>query len=244
MLEERAFMNREQELEANLEVVREKIELACQRAGRARADVTLVAVSKTFPLADIEVVRALGVADFGESYIQEWREKVESASDGLRWHLIGHLQSNKVKYIRGRAALVHSVDRASLLRELDKRSEPGAEILLQVNVGRDANKSGADPEQVIDLLDAATAAENLRVVGLMTIPPITASAEEARPFFKALREARELCLETLDARGLLDRHPCQHLSMGMSSDYVEAIEEGATIVRVGSSIFGRRSYAV
>lgn len=236
-------MNREQELEANLDAVQEKIELACQRAGRARSDVTLVAVSKTFPLDDVEIIRGFGVVDFGESYIQEWREKVESAHDEIRWHLIGHLQSNKVKYIRGRAALVHSVDRASVLRELDKRSEPGLQILLQVNVGRDENKSGADPEQIFELLDAATAAKNLRVAGLMTIPPVTASAAEARPFFKALREARDLCVEALDQRGLLDLHPCSHLSMGMSSDYVEAIEEGATIVRVGSSIFGRRTYA-
>lgn len=219
-----------------LRAVTERIAEACRKTGRAADEVTLVAVSKGHDLSAIETLHGLGVRDFGESYAQEWRDKVDHLPDDVRWHFIGHLQSNKVRMLADRVHLVHSVDRSSLLRELDKRWSGPCEILLQLNVAEDPAKSGAAADEAFALLDRALESERLVVRGLMTIPALSDDPEGSRPAFAALREI----FETIRSRYQLERF--DHLSMGMTDDLEIAIEEGATIVRVGTALFGPRSY--
>ncbi len=193
------------------------------------ANVTLVAVSKTQPAAAIREAYAAGQRDFGENYAQEWRGKAEALSDlaDLRWHFIGGLQTNKVKLIAGRVAYIHTVDRLELARELSKRlAAQGARtrVFLEVNVAGEASKEGCAPDQVPGLAEAVGALPGLDLVGLMCIPPLGA---DPRPHFQRLRGLR-------DALGL------RELSMGMSADWRQAIEEGATFVRIGTAIFGAR----
>jgi hypothetical protein len=192
--------------------------------------VTLVAVSKTQPPEAIREAFAAGQRDFGENYVQEWREKADALSDldGLRWHFVGSLQTNKVKYLAGRVALVHTVDRIELGREIAKRWEKAglrARVLVEVNLGDEASKGGCRPADAPELVAGLRALPGLDVAGLTCIPPPDA---DPRPHFQALRGVR-------DALGLAE------LSMGMSGDYPVAIEEGATLVRVGTAIFGERS---
>jgi pyridoxal phosphate enzyme (YggS family) len=200
-----------------------------------------VAVSKGHGVDALRAVYDLGVRDFGESYVQEWQSKVDDMPDDVRWHFIGHLQSNKAKYIADRVALVQSVDRKSVMKELNKRSSKTCEVLLQINVGHDPNKSGVDPDATLKLLQTALHYDTLRVRGLMTIPPLTDDRAETRGYFRRLREQFEL------ARGWLQSDAKEHLpyftdiSMGMSADYPVAVEEGATIVRIGTALFGPRS---
>lgn len=223
---------------ANLNAIRRRIDDACQRCGRDATEVTLIAVSKGHDVAAIEALAALGVADFGESYVQEWLDKADDCD--VRWHFIGHLQSNKAKFITDRVALVHSVDRKSVMKALSRRSDEPVEILLQINVGEDADKFGADPDAVIPTLEQALAYEGLNVRGLMTIPPFTDDPEDARPHFRALRIAFERCRDWLE-RNAPDRLPAfTELSMGMSADFEVAIEEGATMIRVGTALLGPR----
>lgn len=213
--------------------VRERIARAAARAGREPGSVTLVAVSKTHPAAAVRAAYAAGQRDFGESYVQELVAKAEALRDldGLRWHLIGRLQRNKVRAVVPIAHRVHAVDRAELAAELERRAvEAGRVIgvLVEVNVGGEASKAGCRPEDLDAVVAAVRAAPHLALHGLMTIPPATPDAEGARPYFAALRGlARE--------RGLAE------LSMGMTHDFEVAIEEGATIVRVGTAIFGERA---
>ncbi len=202
--------------------------LAAVRAG-IPAGVTLVAVSKTQPADAIREAFAAGQRDFGENYVQEWREKADALSDleGLRWHFVGSLQTNKVKYLAGRVALVHTVDRIDLGREIAKRWERAggrARVLVEVNLGGEASKGGCRPGDAPDLVAGLRELPALEVAGLTCIPP---PDDDPRPHFRALRRLR-------DALGLAE------LSMGMSGDYPVAIEEGATIVRVGTAIFGER----
>lgn len=194
------------------------------------AGVTLVAVSKTQPPEAIREAHAAGQRDFGENYVQEWREKATALADlpGLVWHFIGSLQTNKVKYLAGKVGLVHTVDREELGREIAKRWERAgarARVLVEVNVGGEASKGGCRPEAVPGLVELLRALPALDVAGLTCIPP---PADDPRPHFRALRALR-------DGLGL------RELSMGMSGDYPVAIEEGATIVRVGTAIFGERA---
>ena len=203
--------------------------LAAVRAG-VPGGVTLVAVSKTQPPEAIREAFAAGQRDFGENYVQEWREKADALSDleGIRWHFVGSLQTNKVKYLAGRVALVHTVDRIELGREIAKRwgrTGAAARVLVEVNLGGEASKGGCAPGEVEALVAGLRALPGLDVAGLTCIPPPDA---DPRPHFQALRRMR-------DALGLGE------LSMGMSGDYPVAIEEGATIVRVGTAIFGERS---
>jgi pyridoxal phosphate enzyme (YggS family) len=202
--------------------------LAALRAG-IPAGVTLVAVSKTHPADAVREAYAAGQRDFGENYAQEWREKADALADltDLRWHFIGGLQSNKVKYLAGRVAAIHTVDRVELAREISKRfAAKGAvaRIYLEVNLGGEASKSGCAPDDAPALAAAVRALAAVEVLGLMSIPP---PEDDPRPHFRALRALR-------------DRLGLPGLSMGMSADWQAAIEEGSTCVRVGTAIFGER----
>jgi pyridoxal phosphate enzyme (YggS family) len=200
--------------------------------GEIPPGVTLVAVSKTQPAAAIREAHAAGHRDFGENYAQEWREKAEALADleGLRWHFIGALQTNKVKYLAGRVHAIHTVDRVDLAREISKRFQQKgavARVFLEVNTGGEASKAGCAPEEAPALAEAVRALPALDVAGLMTIPPPDL---DPRPHFRVLR-------------GLRDRLGLRELSMGMSADWRIAVEEGATVIRIGTAIFGERPKA-
>jgi pyridoxal phosphate enzyme (YggS family) len=219
-----------QDIRANLERVRERIARAAERAGRRPGDVRLVAVSKTVDVERVRAAIAAGVTDLGENRVQEAREKIAVLGRAVRWHLVGHLQTNKVKDALALFDLVHSLDRLELARELERRAAGAgrtAEALLQVNVGGEASKGGFEPDAVEAALDEVRALAHVRVRGLMTIPPPVTRPEAARPWFQALGR-------------LAKRHGLGELSMGMSGDFEVAIEEGATMVRVGTAIFGER----
>ncbi len=220
----------------NLAAVRARIEEATRRAGRREGSVRLVAVSKTKPPEAIRAAYAAGQRDFGENYVQEMVEKAAALRDlaELRLHFIGALQRNKAKLAASVAQVIHTVDREELAAELDRRA--GAlgrtlDVLIEVNVGGEESKAGCAPEAVPALLESARRAEHLRVVGLMAIPPYLDDPEAVRPFFARLRDLRD---------ALLAPELLPELSMGMSHDFHVAIEEGATIVRVGTAIFGAR----
>lgn len=242
--------------------VRARVDSAARAAGRDPAGVTLVAVSKYHPAASVAALAAAGQRDFGENYVQEALRKQTEVADmaGMgpdaaseattaggaapRWHFIGHLQSNKAKDVVGRFALIHTVDSESVARKLDQRLAslpvqgaggvaPVQEILLQVNIGDEEQKSGVDPDDLPALAEAVLALPRLRLLGLMCMPPIFDDGEASRPYFARLRELRD----ALSSRVGL---PLPHLSMGMSHDVEVAVAEGATIVRVGTDIFGPR----
>lgn len=214
--------------------VRARLADACARAGRPAESVTLLAVSKTKPESAIREAYAAGQRDFGENYVQELTAKAAALSDlpGLRWHVIGPLQRNKVKQVVPVASLVHTVDRPQLAEEIDRRAAAAGRVvpvLIEVNAGGEASKAGCAPSEAAALAAAVRGLPHLELRGLMTIPPDTEDREQARPYFKALRALR-------DALGDLPE-----LSMGMSHDFEIAVEEGATIVRVGTAIFGSRA---
>jgi len=214
------------DVSARLAEVRARIVAACARAGRDPTSVTLVAVSKSQPLEKLREAAAAGQRVFGENYAQELGGKASSLP-GCEWHFIGPLQTNKVKRVVGQAALIHTCDRLALAEEISKRARNAGvvqRVLLEVNVGREPQKAGVHPEGAAALLEQVRAMPGLRCEGLMCIPPATG---DPRPHFRALRElAQQLGLA--------------QLSMGMSADYEAAIEEGATLVRVGTAIFGER----
>ena len=224
----------------NLIAIRERIAEAAKRAGRNPSEVRLVAVSKTKPAAAIEEARSCGQVIFGENYVQEFVTKQAELS-GVSWHFIGGLQSNKVRQIAGKVDLIHSVDRISLAREIDRQwgaLGKSCEVLIQVNISQEATKSGTSSAGLLELVTEVAKLPNLLVVGLMTMPPFFDDPEGARPYFRALQElAREV--EAAGIPGVEMRE----LSMGMSGDFETAIEEGATLVRVGSALFGERVYA-
>ena len=220
----------ELDIRANLEQVRAAIARACARVNRAPRDVLLIAVSKTVEVERIQQAVAAGVAALGENRVQEARDKIKVLGRPVPWHLIGPLQTNKAKDAVHLFDWIHSVDRLELARELGRRAVAlgrTVNALVEVNVGEEPQKAGVAPGEIKSLLDAAHAIEGIRIRGLMAIPPAAESAEASRPHFRRLRELR-------DAAGL------EHLSMGMSADFEAAIEEGATMVRVGTSIFGPR----
>lgn len=223
--------------------IEERKLLAAQRASRDPQDITLVAVSKTFDVELIQQVYDLGVRHFGESYLQEWQSKVERLPRDIKWHFIGHVQSNKIKHFDGRVHLVHAVDRTSVLKAMRKDAERQHRFLLQLNVGGESQKSGAEPEQLEELLERCVAVPNVSLEGLMTVPPYHEDPELSRSHFIALRKLRDRARDWLERRDLLLEHPCDQLSMGMSGDFEVAIEEGATLIRVGSALFGERDYS-
>jgi hypothetical protein len=220
--------------------VQERIERAAADAGRNPGDVKLVAVSKTVPAERVLEGIEAGITILGENYVQEAKEKIEALySYPVSWHFIGHLQSNKAKYAVGLFDLIHSVDSAKLARELDKRAKKVGKvqpILIQVNISGEETKSGVDPAQVLALVRDIGALENLSVHGLMTMPPFFNAPEKVRPYFRALKQLQDRIRAESIPRVYMDE-----LSMGMSGDFETAIQEGATLVRVGTSIFGRRA---
>ncbi len=226
----------------NVEQVREAIRQAAQRAGRDPGSVTLIAVSKTRSVEEIQAVLAAGVTHLGENRVQELAEKVGPLSGrGATWHLIGSLQTNKVKQGLELADLIHSLDRDSLFTEMVRHAERrGApcHALVQVNVSGEESKHGIEPGSLLPFLRRVSQQEWVRVRGLMTMAPLTENPEDARPHFRRLRElAEQVRAESLPNVTM------EHLSMGMSGDFAVAVEEGATLVRVGTAIFGQRGYA-
>jgi pyridoxal phosphate enzyme (YggS family) len=229
-------------VQQHLDAVRRRLDAAAHSAGRLPGDVRLIAVSKTFPADDVRDVAAAGQRDFGENRVQEGLAKIEALADlGLEWHLIGHLQSNKARKAAAAFGWIHSVDRAELLTKLDAAArEAGTRprVLIQVDLAREASKHGADAAAVRDLVHEAAAAGAVQLSGLMIIPPAPDRPEDSRPWFRRLRELREaLVADGIPAVNL------RELSMGMSQDFEVAIEEGATMVRVGTAIFGNRPRA-
>jgi PLP dependent protein len=220
---------RADEIRANLADVETRIAAACTRSGRARSDVRLVAVTKTFPASDVELAIAAGMPDVGENKVQEARDKQPLVHAAVRWHLIGHLQSNKAKDAVRLFDVIQTVDSVDLAEKLSRHADAARktqDVLLQVNIGRESQKSGAEIDDVPELARRIAALPSIRVRGLMAIPP-AGEPEATRSFFRDLRAMR-------DDLGL------DELSMGMTDDFEAAIEEGATIVRVGRAIFGSR----
>ena len=218
-----------EEIRENLQAVHGRVAAACRRAGRPVADVTLVAVTKTFPAAAVEAVIAAGATHVGENRVQEGRDKRPVVQGTATWHLIGHLQSNKARDAVRLFDVIQTVDSLSLAEKIARAAASAGkrqEVLIEVNVGREPQKAGASPEEVERLAREVAAIEGLSLTGLMTIPP-HGEPDEMRPFFREMRTLRDRC-------GL------RHLSMGMTDDFEVAIEEGATIIRVGRAIFGAR----
>jgi len=225
-------------IEERLNTVRERIARAAERAGRRVEEVTLVAVSKTRTVAEIEEAFRAGAQVLGENRVQEADEKRGAVSLPVRWHLVGHLQTNKVGKAVEFFELIHSVDRLHLAQEIDRRAGrmgKVVDVLIQVNTSGEGSKSGVAPDGVLDLVAAVSELRSVRVRGLMTIGALGAEGDRARPFFIQLREIRD----RVDAAGIAGVS-VEHLSMGMTGDFEAAIEEGATLVRVGTALFGER----
>jgi len=223
---------------ANLAQVNSRIAAAALRAGRSPASVRLVAVSKTMAAAAVDQAAAAGQAIFGENYVQELTAKSAAVRSEVEWHFIGHLQSNKVRQIAGLVTMIHSVDRLSLAEEIDRQWEnlgKSCEILVQVNLSGEASKSGTTTQAALELVREISKLQHVRVMGLMTMPPFFDNPDEARPFFRELKLlADRVAAEAFPGVSMSE------LSMGMSGDFEAAIEEGATLVRIGSAIFGER----
>jgi len=227
------------DLEDNFSAVRQRIRAACERAGRDPASVTIVAVSKSQPPEAVRAAVDLGHLVFGENRIQEAKAKIPLSPERARWHMIGHLQSNKVRDAVGLFTMIQSVDGFHLAQELDKWADKQAKtlpILLEVNVAGESSKFGYEPGTVLRELTEINELRHLEVHGLMTIAPYTTDPEKVRPVFRKLRELKAQCEQVLGG-------PLQHLSMGMSGDFEVALEEGATIVRIGTALFGPRTLA-
>lgn len=225
-------------ISGNLAQINQRIRAAAEKAGRDPASVRLVAVSKTRPTTDIIAAFQAGQTVFGENYIQELVPKLAEVHEAVEWHFIGHLQSNKVKYIAGQVALIHSVDRISLAEEIDRqwgKLGRSCDILIQVNISGEATKSGTTEAGAIQLLRECALLPNIRVKGLMTMPPFFDDPDAARPFFAELRRLSEAV-----AAQRIAGVDMAELSMGMSGDFEAAVQEGATLVRIGTAIFGER----
>ena len=228
-------------LKEQLENVESKVAAACERAGRKREEVTLIAVSKTKPVEMLEEAYDLGVRVFGENKVQELTGKYEVLPKDIHWHLIGHLQTNKVKYIVDKAELIHSVESLKLAQTIDKEAAKKgvkANVLIEVNVAKEDTKFGLDTKEVIPFVEEIASLSNINVCGLMTIAPFVENPEDNRPIFAKLRK---LSVD-INAKNI-DNVNMSILSMGMTNDYEVAIEEGATMVRVGTGIFGERDYS-
>ena len=228
-------------IKENLEVIEDKIQQACDRAGRKREEVLLIGVTKTRTADEVNEAVACGITDVGENKVQEIQEKFDKVNGDVKWHMIGHLQTNKVKYIIDKVALIHSVDKIKLAEEIDRRAgEHGikAEVLIEVNAAGEESKFGTDLDGARALIaEVREKCKNVVIKGLMTIAPATDDPEEVRIYFKELKQLFDEYKEIKD-----ENMSFEHLSMGMSGDYEVAIEEGATMVRVGTAIFGPRNY--
>jgi pyridoxal phosphate enzyme (YggS family) len=224
------------DLASNLEQVRKRMAAACERAGRDPGSVTLLAVTKGQPPEVVREAAQAGLTLFGENKVQEGKAKIPLCPGNLRWHMIGHLQTNKCRDAVDLFQMVQSVDSLHLAEELNKRAEQAARtlpVLLEVNIVGEASKFGYKPEALLAEFERINALPRLEIHGLMTVPPWSPVAERSRPMFRRLRELKEQCEQLLGA-------PLPHLSIGMTGDFEVAIEEGATIVRVGTALFGER----
>lgn len=226
----------------NYEKVVENVKKACERSGRNFQDVTIIAVSKTKPLSDVEELLAHGITEFGENKVQEMVDKYEHVSKPVNWHLIGHLQTNKVKYIVDKACLIHSVDSVHLAKEIEKEAEKKdvvVKVLIEVNIAQEESKFGIREDEVYSLIDAIKDMPHVHVMGLMTIAPFVDNPEENRVYFRKMHQLlldiKSKCIDNIDINVL---------SMGMTNDYEIAVEEGATMIRVGTAIFGARNYNI
>ncbi len=226
----------------NYREVDERVRKACERSGRSRSEVTLIAVSKTKPVGMIREAMEAGACVFGENKVQELCEKWEELPKELHWHMIGHLQRNKVKYVVGRAELIHSVDSLRLAEEISReavKKKLQAKILIEVNVAEEESKFGVRVDGAEELIRRAAVLPNVCICGLMTIAPYVTDPEENRPIFRSLKK-----LAVDIKKKNIDNVHMDVLSMGMTGDYEVAIEEGATMVRVGTGIFGERNYGI
>lgn len=229
-------------LKENLEEVERRIQAACRRSGRDRSEVTLIAVSKTKPVEMLQEIYDCGMRDFGENKVQELVDKYEVLPSDIRWHLIGHLQRNKVKYVVDKACLIHSVDSVRLAKAISDeavKKECQVKILVEVNVAGEESKFGVSLEDTLPLIEEIAGYPNIRIEGLMTIAPFVENPEDNRQIFRKLKQ---LSVD-IDAKNINNVN-VHILSMGMTNDYEVAIEEGATIVRVGTGIFGARNYGI
>ena len=229
-------------LKENLQEVEKRIAAACMRAGRRREDVTLIAVSKTKPVDMLREAYDLGIRVFGENKVQELTEKYDRLPEDIRWHMIGHLQTNKVKYIVGKTELIHSVDSLKLAEMIEKESQKHGcvtDILVEVNVAEEESKFGLRMEEVIPFIEKIVQYPHINVRGLMTIAPFVENPEENRTIFADLHK---LYVDIKEKN--IDNGTVSILSMGMTNDYEVAIEEGATMVRIGTGIFGARDYSI
>ena len=227
-------------IKENLDLVELNITAACKRSKRDRTSVKLIAVSKTKPVSLIQEAYDCGCRDFGENHVQEIVEKYDKLPNDISWHMIGHLQKNKVKYIIDKVCMIHSVDSYDLAREISKRALNAGivmPILIEVNTGGEESKSGISPENTIDMIKRISILPGIEVHGLMTVPPIAKIPEDNRTFFRMLYK---LSVDINEQK--IDNIKMGELSMGMSGDYQTAIEENATFVRVGTAIFGARDY--
>ena len=228
-------------IKENVAEVESRIQAACERAGRKREEVTLIAVSKTKPVSDIYEVIETGIKDYGENKVQEMCNKIETIKEPLNWHMIGHFQRNKVKYIVDKAKLIHSVDSLRLAQQISQEAQKKgveADILIEVNIAEEASKFGLSTEEVIQMVQDIAKLPAVHIKGLMTVAPFTDNPENNRPYFRNLKQ---LAVDIAEKN--IDNVTMSELSMGMTGDYEVAIEEGATMVRVGTGIFGTRIYA-
>ncbi|MDO5806895.1 MAG: YggS family pyridoxal phosphate-dependent enzyme [Lachnospiraceae bacterium] len=228
-------------IKENLEEVEARITRACERSGRERSEVTLISVSKTKPVEMLQEAYDAGSRDFGENKPQEIREKYPQLPTDIRWHMIGHLQRNKIKYIIDKVYMIHSVDSIRLAEAIDEEAKKHGivmPVLIEVNVAEEESKFGVHLDEVESLIRQISELSNIQVQGLMTIAPFTENAEDNRIYFRKLRN---LYVDIKDKN--IDNVNMCNLSMGMTGDYEVAVEEGATMVRVGTGIFGARSYS-
>ena len=229
-------------LKDNFDCVEKKVTEACKRAGRDRSEVTLIAVSKTKPVDMLREVYDAGARDFGENKVQEICEKYDQLPSDIKWHMIGHLQRNKVRQVIDKAAMIHSVDSYRLAQEISVQAQKKGltiPILIEVNIAGEESKFGISAEDTIQLVEEISMLPNLKIMGLMTIAPYVVDAEENRLYF---RQIKQLSVDIKNKN--IDNVTMDVLSMGMTGDYEVAIEEGATMVRVGTGIFGARNYKI
>ena len=229
------------DIKDNLANVRKNIEDACKKVGRDVSEVTLITVSKTKPLSDLRIAYEEGSRDFGENKVQELVSKIDEMPSDVKWHLIGHLQRNKVKYIAGKVAMIHSVDSYRLAEEINVQAKKNScviPILIEINIAGEDTKFGIKPEEAEELIREISELENVKVSGLMTIAPNVANPEENRAYFKAMKDL----FVDISSKNI-DNVEMKVLSMGMTNDYTVAVEEGATMIRVGTGIFGARDYS-
>ena len=227
-------------LKENLQSVEENIKKACEKAGRKQEDVTLIAVSKTKPVEMLQEIYDQNIRNFGENKVQEMCDKMEVLPKDIKWHMIGHLQTNKIKYIIGKTELIHSVDSLHLAQEISKQAvkhDVQTDILIEINIANEQTKFGIDAGDTIQLVREIAALPNIHIKGLMTIAPFVENPEDNRLYFRRIHQLSvDITKENIDNVNM------DILSMGMTGDYMVAIEEGATMVRVGTGIFGERNY--